>query len=1385
VGGAAPPPDGGLLDDVDFAPVDFSDAILSDAAILALPQVRAVVTQNDGVCAKVRIKLDQDTVLTRTAFRATLELGNKVPDAPLTGVGFTLDVRDKNGQAAGDVFNVRVTELQGIGGIDGTGQIAASSTGTAQWTLIPRDTAALLQDTVYTIGGTISYVQNGTRFNVPVEAVPITVKPDAALYLKYFHQRDVFSDDPHTDPIEPAVPYALAVLVENRGAGAANNLRITSAQPEIVDNEKGLLIDFKVIASEVAGESLSPSLTANFGTIAPGGRKVATWLMTSTLQGLFTDYKATFEHLDGLGDPRISLLKEVEIHEMIRQIEALGVRSDGQPDFLVNDVPDLNDYPDTVHLSDGTTEPVTVVETATGGTVSASNLVVTLNASLGSGWAYLRVPDPGAGQFRLNRVVRSDGLVIPLEKNVWVSDRTFIGLGRRPIYENILHLVDSGSTGQYTLTYQAVAVDTTAPESQVSALNASSTAQIPMQWSGTDAGGIAFYDIYVGVDGATPTLWKARTSLTGAIYLGESGRTYAFYSVATDLAGNREAAPATPDATTTVSLFNDPPIFLAIPDQVVAEGSVWRYQTFVADNDGPFTYRLASGAPAGMTIDATGGMRWVTGENNGGEAYLVTVEVTDSGFPAATAMRTFSIQVAETNTAPTLAPVPPQSTNAGSPLIVRLSAADADFPAQALTFSLAGATPAGLALDSASGVLTWTPTGAQLGSHSVTARVRDSGVNPDALSSERTFTIAVASAASNSSPRALPLDRVFVPENAPPSLVDLASAFADAEDGVTGLSYRVSGNSNPGLFEAIAIDPVTRQLSLGFKANTAGVAALTLEAIDTGLLTTASVLEVRVTDDPYEMWLFKYFPPRELIDAAKQASSWGPTADPDLDTVANLFEWALLRDPTVADAAGLAVSLDSGRRPRLAFDRNALALSRVEFGLSVSPDLGAWQPLGAPLVIGANGATAGDGTQRQSVSATDPEPITASVVAGERRVVDDTAAADDQLGRSVAIHGTTAVFGVPNADAAGVDAGAAIVVAKDATSAEWNFVREVRAADARAGDNFGIAVSLDADTLAVGAHNTDDAGLSSGAVYLFERHAGDADQWDQIAKIVAPDAAAGDNFGFAVALHGDTLVVGAFNDDDFGASSGGAYVFSRNQGGANRWGAVRKLLPADGARGDTFGYSVAVDGEFAVVGSRWDDDRGSSSGSAYVFRRDQGGANQWGQMQKLIAGDGVAQDQFGHAVAIDGAKILVGAPFHDAVQEDGGAAYAFTLTGSDWTPADKLAPGTLGAGDRFGHALAIRGATAVVGARFDEVAGEGAGAAYVYRTADWSLIFTVRASDAAANQEFGATVGLADTFFAIGAPMHAPPAAAGAGYVYPLQPSAAARRVYRLELQQK
>jgi hypothetical protein len=734
-----------FLDGVPYEPVDFSDAFLTNEEFVALPEVVAKLPPKDGVCSTVKLKLDQEAVMTRSAFKAVLELSNNQPDTPLEQVGFDFEVRDAQGLVATDRFSVRLSSVTGIPAIDRTAPLAGKSSASASWIMVPFDTAAVHTDTVYYVGGSIHYKVGGIGFSIPVAQSRITVRPDAALHLKYFHQRDVVSDDPHTDVIEPAIPYHLAVMVENKGAGAARNLTITSAQPEIVENEKGLLIDFNIIGTQVAGQARSPSLKADFGNVQPNERKVATWDITSSLQGLFIDYKATFQHLDGFGDERLSLIKDVSIHEMIRMIEAQGTLADGLPDFLVNDVPDLDDMPDTVHLSDGTTAPVTLVQAGTlSGPVNSSNLTVNLTTAQGAGWSYLRIPDPANAAYQLMAVTRSDGRQIPVGKNAWVTDRTFIGLGRRPRMENILHLADHNSTGQYSLTYAAITPDTSAPTSRVEALPAQSSAFIPVRWSGQDNRGLAVFDIYASVNGGPFTLWMQRTTRFSSIYFGEAGKSYAFYSRATDTSGNTESAPAAAQASTTVSLENAAPVLATIGNRQVDERSVLEIQASSTD-DGPaeqLVYSIEADSNALVIDPQTGRLTWNTQETDGGRIISATITVTDGGLPAKSDSETFTINVAESNEPPAINPVSPLTIAAGQALQVTINATDSDLPAQTLAYSLTGTPPAGMSIDSASGLLTWTAdTAMEPQSLTVEVQVADNGTPPQTASRQLSIVV--------------------------------------------------------------------------------------------------------------------------------------------------------------------------------------------------------------------------------------------------------------------------------------------------------------------------------------------------------------------------------------------------------------------------------------------------------------------------------------------------------------------------------------------------------------------------------------------------------------------------------------------------------------------
>jgi len=332
-----------------------------------------------------------------------------------------------------------------------------------------------------------------------------------------------------------------------------------------------------------------------------------------------------------------------------------------------------------------------------------------------------------------------------------------------------------------------------------------------------------------------------------------------------------------------------------------------------------------------------------------------------------------------------------------------------------------------------------------------------------------------------------------------------------------------------------------------------------------------------------------------------------------------------------------------------------------------------------------------------------------------KKITSSDGTVGDSLGHNVAISGDTVVAGAQNDDDNGNNSGSAYIFERNQGGADnWGQVKKLLASDGAAGDNFGHNVAISGDTVVVGALLDDDDGNDSGSVYIFERNQGGADNWSQVKKLLASDGAAGDNFGHGFAISGDTVVVGAHLDDDDGNDSGSVYIFERNQGGADNWGQVKKILASDGAAGDNFGIEAAISGDTVVVGAQHDDDDGNDSGSAYIFERNQGGADNWGQVKKILASDGAAGDEFGHSVSISGGTFVVGA---DGDDSSSGSAYIFERNqgGADnWGQVKKITASDGAVGDSLGHDVAISGDTVVAGAQNDDDNGIDSGSAYTF-----------------------------------------------------------------------
>jgi hypothetical protein len=341
------------------------------------------------------------------------------------------------------------------------------------------------------------------------------------------------------------------------------------------------------------------------------------------------------------------------------------------------------------------------------------------------------------------------------------------------------------------------------------------------------------------------------------------------------------------------------------------------------------------------------------------------------------------------------------------------------------------------------------------------------------------------------------------------------------------------------------------------------------------------------------------------------------------------------------------------------------------------------------------------------------------------RLTPSDAAAGDWFGVAVAISGDTIVIGARFHDGpAGADQGAAYLFVRPAGG--WTDSTEscrLAAPDAAAGDQFGNSVSISGDTVVVGAYSADNAapGSNQGAAYVFTRPTGG---WPvflaQAAKLVAAGAGGGDSFGIYTAVSADTVVVGAHLRQETFAQQGAAYVFVKPAAGWSDMTETAKLVAADAQAADFFGFAVAIDGPTVAIGADGDDGpAGSDQGAVYVFERPPGGwAGTRTQTAKLTASDAAAVDLFGYVVSVSGGVIVTGVNLDDAPLIDQGSAYVFVRPPGGWsdmTETCKLVASDGQAGDELGYAAFVDGDFIAVGAgEHDGPGGEDQGAVYFF-----------------------------------------------------------------------
>ncbi len=370
----------------------------------------------------------------------------------------------------------------------------------------------------------------------------------------------------------------------------------------------------------------------------------------------------------------------------------------------------------------------------------------------------------------------------------------------------------------------------------------------------------------------------------------------------------------------------------------------------------------------------------------------------------------------------------------------------------------------------------------------------------------------------------------------------------------------------------------------------------------------------------------------------------------------------------------------------------------------------------------------------------------------------------DHLGGSVSISGGTAIVGATGDDDRGVNAGSAYIFQQGGSG--WTQAAKLVPDYGEQEGSFGWSVSISGETAVVGVNVDEDVHEESGWAYIFQQ---DESGWTQRAKLVPDDGAGGKMgyFGKSVSISGQTAIVGASHDDQQGGDSGSAYIFQQGDSG---WTQVAKLLADDGQSGDTFGRSVAISGDTALVAasnSRFDSesDEQISSGWAYVFQETD---STWTQVAELAPEDARADLFFGSRVSISDGYAIVNADELDPSGVRFGSAYIFQESETGWSQVAKLLPADGQLSRYFGSSVSISGTTAIVGDHLDDDNGAASGAAYIFEDtgAGWTQVAKLLPDDGLQDDRFGKSVAISDGTAIIGATSHGDPSHAGAAYVF-------------------
>ena len=354
--------------------------------------------------------------------------------------------------------------------------------------------------------------------------------------------------------------------------------------------------------------------------------------------------------------------------------------------------------------------------------------------------------------------------------------------------------------------------------------------------------------------------------------------------------------------------------------------------------------------------------------------------------------------------------------------------------------------------------------------------------------------------------------------------------------------------------------------------------------------------------------------------------------------------------------------------------------------------------------------------------------ISAQIINEDVKLLPADGTSGDAFGQSSAIHNGVVVIGASSDDDNGINSGSAYIMHLILDVAPVKLL----ALDGAANDLFGhdvaigtVPIGISTQTFTlVGAPNDSDQGTNSGSAYLFSLNG------NQHVKYLPNDGALGDNFGVSVAIDNGIVVVGAPEDDDLGVDSGSAYIFDANTGLQ-----LAKLLPSNGVANDTFGYQVAISGDIIAVSALQHLNPGGETGTVYLFS-----ASKATEFAQLSSNEGVPFEQFGYSLAIDNGIVAVGSLAT-------GSAYIFNA--STQALINKLTPST--PGNAFGWTIDIDASKVVVGAILDPVNGQNSGSAFLFNAFTGTQLAKLIPSDGAIFEQFGSSIGIDNDLIIVGA----------------------------------